>query len=280
MTATASYPFDQLEAGQIFPHRFTPLAVAGATYYYGVAIALDSQGRGAKVTATTGLKMLGMYVGEQFTAVATDRIEVLAGVWERKNSASDPVTIADSGNIVYAESDDTIAKTSNGGTLSALGRLYWVNGKPYVQIGAFPVNDGSVSLTDALKKTVTVTHADLTETAANTSQAINIGTALPDNARIVGVDIRALTAFSGGGVSALTVDIGSSGDIDALIDGADLFAAAVDGGPATMPSGIRPNKTFASSTQLIATFLTDSGHDLEDLTAGSVTIDVLYIVKA
>jgi hypothetical protein len=127
-----------------------------------------------------------------------------------------------------------------------------------------------------LKKTVTVGHADLTD--ADGSQAINIGTALPNNARIVGVDMRALTAFSGGTASAVTVDVGTSGDVDALIDGADVFAAAVDGGPATMPAGIRPNKMFASGGQLIATFAADD--DVADLSAGSVIIDVLYTVLA
>lgn len=126
------------------------------------------------------------------------------------------------------------------------------------------------------KKTVTVGHADLT--AAATSQAVNIGTALPANARIIGVDMRSLTAFSGGSAGAVTVDIGSSGDVDALVDGANLFAAAVDGGPASMPAGIRPTKTYASATQLIATFIADV--NVADLTAGSVVIDVLYMVLA
>lgn len=132
----------------------------------------------------------------------------------------------------------------------------------------------------ASKKTVTVGHADLTEAVNNTSQAINIGSSLPSNARIVGVDMRTLTPFTGGSVSAVTCDVGTSGDVDALIDGADLQTSAVDGGPATMPKGIRPNKTFAAGGQLIATFYPDSGHALDALTAGSVVIDVLYIVLA
>lgn len=127
------------------------------------------------------------------------------------------------------------------------------------------------------KRTVTVGHADLTD--ADGSQDINIGAALPANSRIVGVDIHTLTAFSGGSVSALVVDIGSSGDVDALVDGADLFSAAVDGGPATRPAGIRPNKTFAAGGQLTARFLA-TGDTLANLTAGAVTIDVLFAVLA
>lgn len=128
------------------------------------------------------------------------------------------------------------------------------------------------------KRTVTVAHGDLTD--GDTSQTINIGAVLPANARIVGVDLRELTDFSGGGTASLTVDVGTAGDIDALIDGADLFTgSAVDGGPSTIPQGIRPNKTMGAA-QLIATFVCDGGHVLSDFTAGSVTIDVLYTVLA
>jgi hypothetical protein len=126
------------------------------------------------------------------------------------------------------------------------------------------------------KKTVTIGHADLTD--ADGSQTINIGTALPANSRIVGVDMHTYTPFTGGGAGVVTVDIGTSGDVDALIDGADLFAAAVDGGLATIPKGIRPNKFFAAGGQLTAQV--DANVNVADLTAGSVIIDVTYTVLA
>lgn len=128
-----------------------------------------------------------------------------------------------------------------------------------------------------LKKTLTADHTTITAAAA--TEALNIGTALPANSRIVGVDMHTLTPFSGGTVGDFTVDIGTAGDVDALIDGADLFTAAVDGGPATMPQGVRPNKFFAAGGQLIATFRCGSD-DVGDATAGAVTIDVLHVVLA
>lgn len=128
------------------------------------------------------------------------------------------------------------------------------------------------------KRTVTIGHADLTDN--DTSQTVNIGATLPANARIIGHSIRAVTAFAGGTVSALAVDIGTSGDIDAIVDGADLFAAAVDGQAATMPAGISPNKLFASAgAQLIATVVS-TGDNLVNLTAGAMTIDVFFIELA
>lgn len=131
-----------------------------------------------------------------------------------------------------------------------------------------------------LKKTVTVLEGDLVSAVNGASAAINVGTALPANARIVGVDMRAETAFSGGGATALKCDVGTAGDVDALVVQADLFAAVVDGGPPAVPAGARPNKTYAAGGQLIATFTPDAGHTLTGLTAGAVTIDVLYTVLA
>jgi hypothetical protein len=136
----------------------------------------------------------------------------------------------------------------------------------------------------AVKRTVTVAFNNAALVAANSNGAaatVNIGAVLPANARIAGVDMRALTPFTGGSASAVKVDIGTSGDIDALVAQADVFAAAVDGGPSAMPRGVRPTKMFATGgAQLIATFTPDVGHQLANLTAGSVIIDVWYIVLA
>lgn len=131
------------------------------------------------------------------------------------------------------------------------------------------------------KRTVTVGHADLTNAVNGSSQAINIGAVLPANARIMGVDLRAYTPFTGGATVSVALDIGSSGDVDALVDGADVLAAAVDSGPSTRPAGIRPNKMFATAgAQLIATFIPDGAHALSVLDAGSIIIDVLFIELA
>jgi hypothetical protein len=137
---------------------------------------------------------------------------------------------------------------------------------------------GSADLAGASvqKRTVTVGHADLD--AAALTQAIDIGEDLPANARILGVAIKLTTAFSGGGAAAVSVDIGSSGDVDAIVDGANLFAAAVDGQASTRPAGIAPNKHFVAATQLTATFISDV--NVVGLTAGAVTIDVLFTVLA
>jgi len=126
----------------------------------------------------------------------------------------------------------------------------------------------------AQKRSVQILHSDLTASA--TSEAINIGDTLPANARIIAVGITVATAMSGGSAGAVTVDVGTSGDADALVDGANIFAA-VDGQAATRPLGIAPNKVFVTEgAQLIATVIADV--NVVALTAGDVTIDVLFVV--
>lgn len=221
------------------------------------------------------------------------------------------------GQPCFAKNDNTLWLTDDGGTLSFAGLVGAVNARGKVTLRntwdtrqnwknfgtAFTITAADVPIVDAggyttetdvegalqeiyplvlagmtvSKKTLTANATTITAAAA--TEAVNIGTALPPNARIVGVDFHTYTEFSGGAVGDFTVDIGTSGDVDALVDGADLFAAAVDGGPATIPQGIRPNKFFAAGGQLIATFRCGSD-DVGDATAGAITIDVLYVVLA
>ena len=147
MTQSAGrYPI-LVDPALLFLRHRDPLAVSGTTYYHNVVIALDSLGRAAKATGAAGLKIVGFYDGETFTAVSTDRVSVANGVIPMANSSTDPVTIADLKNVVYLESDDTIARTSAGGTLSPCGILeLYEDSTPKVQIGAIP--PGALSRSD------------------------------------------------------------------------------------------------------------------------------------
>ncbi|MGB0873595.1 MAG: hypothetical protein ACPGYP_10755, partial [Solirubrobacterales bacterium] len=147
-------------------------------------------------------------------------------------------------------------------------------GATYGDALARKIVDGDQPITGGIQKlSLTVGHADLT--AAATSQVLAIGT-LPANSRIVGRSIALATPFTGGSVSACTVDIGSTGDADAVVDGANVLAAAVDGQASAITDGIAPNKHFASETTLNATFISASDN-LVNLAAGACTIDILYI---
>ena len=140
------------------------------------------------------------------------------------------------------------------------------------------------ALTGAVKRTVTIAYNNAALVAANSNGAaatVNIGAVLPANARILSCDARSFTAFAGASMATFNLQIGSSGDVDAIVSACDLLTAAVDGGPSTFTRGIRPNKTFATaSAQLTATLTPDASHKCSDLTSGSITLDVFYFVAA
>lgn len=121
----------------------------------------------------------------------------------------------------------------------------------------------------------TIGHADLTESTNNTAQAINIGLPLPTGAVVVAHDVNVATLFSGGSATAVTLDIGAT-DADAIVDGMDVFTGAATG-DLTGTLGVHPRGKF-SGQQLKATFLTDSGHNLAGLTAGSLTVNVWFTI--
>lgn len=221
-------------------------------------------------------------------------VDFEAGVFPWENSAGgDEITIADIGNLCFLVDNQTVAKTDGGSTRSKAGVVVDVIGtQVWVQMGLFIQAPGDVLIAgtgltrvgDTLNidfpigapLTDTFTHADLT--AAATSETLNVGAALPANARIYGFNIKLATPFSGGGAAAVSVEVGSAGDADAIVDGADLFAAAVDGQASSAPAGIAPYKHFALSTQITATFT--SNVNVADLDAGSVTIEIYYFIAA
>jgi hypothetical protein len=180
-------------------------------------------------------------------------------------SRTDPVIGAASTLIVGAGIDRASAGALTiGGTATSI-------------VVAAPMTLPATQLGTIQTRTVAITHTTL-DTAALT-QTINIGAVLPANAMIVGVNVANTTPTTGGGASSVVVDIGTSGDVDALVDGANVFAAAVDGMVSTQPRGIAPNKVFvAAGAQLIATVICDVNVSL--LTAGSFTITVAFVAIA
>jgi hypothetical protein len=188
--------------------------------------------------------------------------------------AIEAITASDrvDGMLVACIDDDTLWQFSAGSSATAGATVL----EPDAGTGRW-LKVGDSSAAGVYKLAATIGHADLD--AAATTQTKNVGSALPANARILGTNVKLGTAFSGGTVSALVMTLGSSGDADALIASSNLFDAAVDGLASTKTAGLAPNKHFAASTQLTALF-TATGDNLVNLTAGAVTIEVLYTILA
>jgi len=128
-----------------------------------------------------------------------------------------------------------------------------------------------------------VTHADLTDT--DTSQAINLFT-IPAGARVVDVWAYVSTAMSGGSVSAVTMAVGDT-NVDSLTEEHDVLGTGnaawilegqngTDKGDDLYDDTVWMRaKIYTSATAINAVF-TSTTDNLVNLTAGSVSIYILY----
>ncbi len=251
--------------------RETPLAIVPA--YSASAVA---KGYGVKLSGT----------GADEVAIGAANSDVCLGVVQSAIPAGGRGSVATQG-MAIAKSGAAITRT-NEVELDATGRFVPVTtgrgvgiantaaggaGEDFELYLHGPGGITAQSQGVIQERKITVAHGDLTD--ADGSQDINLGAILPARAQILGVSFSAFTVFAGGGVT-LTLDIGSSGDPDAIKDGVDLATAAVDGQPATQTNGVHPNKQFLTATQLVARFL-GAGGNVEDLTSGTVTIHVAFV---
>jgi hypothetical protein len=139
-----------------------------------------------------------------------------------------------------------------------------------------------VGLIRIRKLQLQITHADLTNAVNGAADTINIGSALPANAWVLGrPDVLLTTQFTGGSATEVDLDIGVAGAIKSLLGDLDVLASTASGAHYNIgdAAGTREGGYFGGS-QLIATFTPDGSHDLADLDAGDLTITVLYVVMA
>ena len=131
-------------------------------------------------------------------------------------------------------------------------------------------NGGSVA--GVQKVTATIGFAQLT--AAALTMTLSLGALLPANARIISRELRLPTAFSGGAIASLTASVGIAGGSE-VVNAANVFTGA----PAAQkgPDGLDPNELLAAGGQLQVTF-TSTVANVNAATAGSLTIDVMYII--
>lgn len=128
-----------------------------------------------------------------------------------------------------------------------------------------------------------ITHADLTD--EDTSQAITLSTlntgngesAVPANSRIMYAWINVITAFSGGGNTAVVAKLGDAGSSNELITDVDIFTGATGLKPKT---GSYTLGTFeATAYAPIVTFTSTTG-TLAGLTAGVLEVCIEYATIA
>lgn len=130
-----------------------------------------------------------------------------------------------------------------------------------------------------LRRSFTVGHADLTD-ADGSETEVDAAGALPANAVLMGYRKRVATAFSGGGAGSVTVDVGFDGvgNSDVLDDGQTVFTGVA---AETYGAGANAAPTVRRSIGgLIPQAIFNADVNTADLTAGSVTFDIYYMVPA
>ena len=123
-------------------------SAASVVYYPGGLVCLNSSGYLTKVTAATGLNVLGI-IGPQpdkvlatsYTAAGTNgatTMYVQFGEFKFVNSGTAACTIANIGDQVFAEDDETVSGTSQSSSLSAMGIMTGLDadGGVWVRVGA------------------------------------------------------------------------------------------------------------------------------------------------
>jgi hypothetical protein len=120
------------------------------------------------------------------------------------------------------------------------------------------------------RKELALTAALLTD--ADTQQDFDIGAALPAGAIVLGGYVNVATKFQNeGDTDTTTVDVGvKGGDVDSIIDGADLKTVALT--DATVGA-----KAFGFYGAVTLQARVDSDVNLNTITAGAATIVVAYV---
>lgn len=289
-----------LKALTLFPSLIAALCYpvnGGATLEAGKLAALDAQGNLVTPTETVGLIVAGRVEGKGGGISAgmdvdnsagldgAETADVRPGVYLCNNSAAaDEITAAEVGDPCYIIDGETVAKTDGVGTRSVAGIVVGFEGtKVAVAVGfslfATPTQAPGGSFVQMKTVTIPFNHAALVaESDDGDAVAINVGTALPANAVVVAARFKILGTFVGAGLASLALVVGHAGDTDAFIETSDILGDAIgEYGAGLRGVGVG---TAAGGKQIIATLDPDNAAGLDELTAGSVKVDVFYMVAA
>ncbi len=201
------------------------------------------------------------------------------GVFRLANGSAS-ISADDKGSVCYIVDAETVHLTDGGGTRSQAGVIVDVDDDGvWVSIGfQFFTGPAATPSGTMQKKSVTVLFSDLIDPDDGDAQDVNVGTALPAGAMVVGARYTVNTPFAGAGLATLTMMVGKSGDTNGVIEAVDILGDAAAQYQGTLGTMMVNGPSLQSEVQLVANFDPDASAGLDELTAGSVTIDVYYFV--
>lgn len=253
---------------RVFEGGMVAMATYGTNAGYIVPASAD---RTLKVLGHTAFKDVPT-VGEDITSLAAGRYEVGFDRRPGMFANADSITAAHVGRRCYIVDDATVALSHNGHTRPVAGIIDAVTSNGVlVRFGDFmPSNGELVARLDLVAASAGSGQTDLT--AAATTQVINLQASAPPG--IYSVWYEVVTPFSGGAVSAATLDVGVTGDnTDAYVDGVDIFTAALSYRPG-LGDGIG---MIAHVSGSIAAIITTVDANVSVLDTGRVIIELRKI---
>lgn len=168
------------------------------------------------------------------------------------------------------------------------GQLWFnaANGTVYNYKSAAVASEGGIACTAGgrfipqgiQKRTAVITHAELTEAANNTAQAVNVGIALPTGANVLFGNTYLATQFTGGSVATCVMGVGTATEPNGILNAVNVLSGTASAWYSAGGTAATRAHGDYSAKQLVATFTPDASHALAALTAGSITVEVVYAV--
>jgi len=117
---------------------------------------------------------------------------------------------------------------------------------------------------------------DFTGTSAGTE---TISYSIPAGTAVIGVGVQVVTPFSGGSLSAVTLDVGDDADADGYIDLMNVFTGGdtFDYNSGDLVDGTTSNFKLYTAADTIDLDLIATGDGLADATAGEVKVSFALV---
>lgn len=265
--------------------RLTPsYGSDGRTYSLGVnggskclkgCIAMrDVEGYARPGVATSTFVAIGVFEATYDNTNGNDgdlTAQITSGM--KKLANGDTIADADVPCIVYVVDNQTVAKSSAGGTRPVAGVAVQVDSdgvrviiEPEINTALAATSGANIGLA-----TLAIGHADLTD--ADTQQTIDFASALPAGALVLGAGANVTAIFDNAGDTAnITFDLGiKSGDTDGFVDGGSLDAVA----KVSVPRGVAIPGLVGGITPSV---IVDGSVNLDTLTKGAAVFYVAYLI--
>ena len=255
---------------------------ANTSIYGGALVATNAAGNAVPATATEALIVWGRCERQVLNTTAAGfgsagavSVTVRSGVFFFNNSTISAISAADVGLACYAENDNVVSLTSQGGTLPFAGTIvaYSTPAGDSLQVGVLC----GIAMANAQQPTELV-HATIdiplaTIQAKTSTTPFNIGSVLPTNCQLLSTELNVIQTVTGGSISACHVTVANtSAAAGEIMASSDVFTAT------GLQNHVGSNPYQTRGGQQLQAILTTVGDTLANATAGHLAVSLFYAV--